>query len=520
MIDTIPDLLDVDTSSLPAGTQASVAGYHEKGDGGGGIFYWDPNEDKANHNGGTIIDPTQTFPDDWSNTTQQETWFTPAGSGSGCWKRIYEDRISIEWFGAKGDGVTDDAKAVQKAVDQVSLNGGTVVFGVGTYYITSPISVTSSGVCLVGRGYSTLIKGSGAGNQHIIEVHGVDANNRISNIEIAYLRINPQSSVGGGTAIRCFYIENSLFHHLWIEDSDGGVILGIEEGGAVNCVVHSCVTQNIKFYGFGFYGSSDDFTTDCLIANCIDLDSLEDSFRFGNMRRCQLVNCKSCNPARYGFFVQGEWYDLLLSNVTVYNSGSHAIVVGAGSEAERRGLISNFVVYGGGAKGLFTGYGNAIQRTKIMNGVIFGCVEDGMYIRCNRVEFDNITVVNCGSDTTHWGVNLTSDSNYNILTGIRTENNYNDQDFVDNGNGNILRHFKGSRKTENWGIATITNGTNNVAVNHGLLTAPTHISLLGTHNEVSALYVTDVSATQFVIRIRDGANVTADRTVYWHAIVR
>jgi len=62
MIDTIPDLLDIDTPSLPAGTQASVAGYHEKGDGGGGIFYWDPNEDKANHNGGTIIDPTQTFP--------------------------------------------------------------------------------------------------------------------------------------------------------------------------------------------------------------------------------------------------------------------------------------------------------------------------------------------------------------------------------------------------------------------------------------------------------------------------
>jgi len=114
--DTISDLLDVDTSSN-SDKCYFIKGYHSIGDSGGGVFYWDANEDKANHNGGTIIDPDAPFPADWSDTAQQDAWFNSSNTGTGCWKRVYRDAVNVKWFGAKGDGITDDTRAIQDSID-------------------------------------------------------------------------------------------------------------------------------------------------------------------------------------------------------------------------------------------------------------------------------------------------------------------------------------------------------------------------------------------------------------------
>lgn len=46
---------------------------------------------------------------------------------------------NVVGFGAKGDGVTDDTKAIQAAVDACSLTGGTVYYPAGTYLISRSI---------------------------------------------------------------------------------------------------------------------------------------------------------------------------------------------------------------------------------------------------------------------------------------------------------------------------------------------------------------------------------------------
>ena len=67
----IADLSTTDTAI----EKTNVISYHEDGKDGGGIFHWNSSQVKANHNGGTIIDPTIPFPTDWTDQSQLKSWF-------------------------------------------------------------------------------------------------------------------------------------------------------------------------------------------------------------------------------------------------------------------------------------------------------------------------------------------------------------------------------------------------------------------------------------------------------------
>lgn len=52
---------------------------------------------------------------------------------------IYVHFISIKDFGAVGDGVTDDASAIQDALDSARQTGGIIFFPIGTYLLTEAL---------------------------------------------------------------------------------------------------------------------------------------------------------------------------------------------------------------------------------------------------------------------------------------------------------------------------------------------------------------------------------------------
>src|SRR5665648_598879 len=69
---------------------------------------------------------------------------------------------SVRYFGAKGDSITDDTKAIQKAVDS---GIGQIVFPTGVYRITRTIEIVldqSGPMSLSGSGTATIIM-NGAG---------------------------------------------------------------------------------------------------------------------------------------------------------------------------------------------------------------------------------------------------------------------------------------------------------------------------------------------------------------------
>lgn len=72
--------------------------------------------------------------------SQQAVYIAPSSDttgASGAWKRVLVgDRVHIEWFGAVGDGVTNDTAAFQAAAEYMqALDGGTLCLGVGKTYV-------------------------------------------------------------------------------------------------------------------------------------------------------------------------------------------------------------------------------------------------------------------------------------------------------------------------------------------------------------------------------------------------
>jgi hypothetical protein len=145
-----------------------VKGYHETGDGGGGIFVYKADEPRSNHNGGTIIDPTKEFPTTWNDTDKQNDWFNTTNTGSGCWVRQIGEYVTPEMFGAKGDGTSDDTKALQQTIDVASTFANKVFLDKGVYLISEDIVLKENVVlesCIKSLGYTSnapidLIKGA------------------------------------------------------------------------------------------------------------------------------------------------------------------------------------------------------------------------------------------------------------------------------------------------------------------------------------------------------------------------
>jgi hypothetical protein len=179
----------------------SVLGYYASGDGGGGNFYWDASSTEP-ANGGTII----------SN-----------GAATGRWKRLPDTYISPLWFGARGNGTSDDTTYLQNALN--AAQGDTLDGENRTYVVSTTIAVHSDTAI---RNFKFKHAGSSADFTAVITVDGKNVAKRNISFENVYINgnrdnhtvIDPNNAGedGGRHGIRCIgSCKHLTFRNLEVE---------------------------------------------------------------------------------------------------------------------------------------------------------------------------------------------------------------------------------------------------------------------------------------------------------------
>lgn len=256
--------------------------------------------------------------------------------------------VLVEWFGAVGDGATDDKLAIQQAIDFLKNTGGEVLFDATTYLLSANVNVgaaasgsTYQNIVLRGKGrHSTVLRLTGA-NVSAIQILGYPGT-ALQGIAIRDLTIGKATAGTGGIGIFSEYSAGLLVENVQIDGFLYGVSLlratnsifgkvtvtynggasgwrgfdlnggGSGDGGNASCVFRDCYVDGTGAtatgYGFIAYGAyvSDLQFLSCETQHCsvgYQFDMTQ-SAAAGN-EDVQMINCRADSVTQYGVAVLG-----------------------------------------------------------------------------------------------------------------------------------------------------------------------------------------------------------------------
>jgi hypothetical protein len=212
-------------------------------------------------------------------------------SSSGVrFKRIMEtEYTNVKWFGAKGDGITDDFAAIQDAIDAVSAKGGgTVFFPKGTYIVSPYLSKwikLKDNVNLLGEGSNSTIKVKDGAGDYFAIFYGSNTvplrNVRISNLKFDQ---NPQNNVTCHIdldrkdtsyfyqfCIISYRYENIVIDNVQFDPTCGVNSVSLNSDAGTMAAITNCYFNFVMAKGNGSYDNSAIYLNgrNHLVTNCV-----------------------------------------------------------------------------------------------------------------------------------------------------------------------------------------------------------------------------------------------------------
>jgi hypothetical protein len=233
--------------------------------------------------------------------------------------------ISVEDFGAIGDGVTDDTTAIQAAIDSLKPTGGTVVFLNKTYKLSSLLlnSTDYKNITLVGQGLDSTVLDFTATGTAIT------------------LGVNPG------------YIENFNMRDMSITAPNTNIVVSIINGSLCSftrVAVTESGNTSTNSKGFNLFA--------CM------------GTLFQEVRYAGSVN------AKYGFYVDNDSDETEFNHCYIKGEATNATysIVLDGNAAHTNTVISNCVIGGANTAAIVAGLNAAAQCIQIRNNYFEGAV--------------------------------------------------------------------------------------------------------------------------------------------------
>ncbi|HEX6456233.1 MAG TPA: glycosyl hydrolase family 28-related protein [Solirubrobacterales bacterium] len=218
-------------------------------------------------------------------------------------------------YGAKADGTTDDAAAIQAAINAVAAAGGVVFVPAGTYIIGTTLSLPAN-VRLVGAGWTAILKAKNNLNGLVLEganyATSGTKNGAVEHLVIDGNKANNTSSAGIKLQSQNFYLHKVLVRNCNGHGFDVKLTTETEQQIAgLDNVLTSCRAINCEGHGFkieahdtlmydcqaiqcketGFYWTTNGYMEDCH-SWCYD-STLESATKTG-YRLAGSVHCVNC----------------------------------------------------------------------------------------------------------------------------------------------------------------------------------------------------------------------------------
>jgi hypothetical protein len=235
------------TTATVGPAQSYVLGYHANADGGEGVFVYVSTDTTSADNGGTII-----------VDASGRRWYRLTGGAP----------TAVEWFGAVGNGTTDDTAAFQAALNSIGIHGGTVHY-TGSHKINS-ITIP---VGVILRGPNGLPGAPGLGN----------FSPAYNSLFALLLTSGSTITLSGGATIDGAYI---FPFGMTFQQTNASAWVGTAITGAGDdMTVRSCMIMGFSqgFYSTGFSRVRiSDSNFDCV--NCVHVDNSNDVCHFENLQ--------------------------------------------------------------------------------------------------------------------------------------------------------------------------------------------------------------------------------------------
>lgn len=355
-VDTMADLKELSTTGART---AVLLGYNSAGDGGGGVFYWDSTS-TASDDGGVTIRPDS----------------RPA---QGRWKRVITSRVNARWFGATGDGTTNDAPAVIAARAYCDENKKTLHFDAGTYLLDSDPSLSSIPIALDDN---VMLKWSGFAPD--IQISSIDELSQ--HFDISSVSDVPTLSGVGAQAIRPEWFDSVTMAVQCATNSSVKTVALAEKTYFFTAPI--TLTSNVKIKGVGKNSILD---TNDVEANGIVITQGAEGWEVCNLT----INGSNSTSGGNGFtlgngekrgFIKNVWIDTFLYGV--YASGDcngtimQDVVISHTYENMKNGILlddaSNLIVQNAEIS-------NALTAV-IANVGTSDCVLQGIFAHDNRTD--------------------------------------------------------------------------------------------------------------------------------------